>query len=291
MSKKFIRMLILIALLQILLGISGCSEQRASTVTVTTAAQNTSESSSTLNLTPNESLKSSNSSNLSGVNPVQGVPVLYYHSVMYEQGNEVRMPPEQFEAQMAYLWDKGYESITLDQLDKAFNNRGVLPAKPFVITFDDGYVDNYTNAFPILEKYRFTASVFMVTSYIGGEGFMSWPQLKELSANGWEIEGHTVNHPYLSQMEKTSMLNELISSKETLEKGLAKKVKFFAYPYGDVNDKVEQAVKDTGYLMAFTTERGWADRNDLDEWHLKRVYCFADMGLNEFARRLQDPNY
>ncbi|MCO5387063.1 MAG: polysaccharide deacetylase family protein [Desulfosporosinus sp.] len=95
-----------------------------------------------------------------------------------------------------------------------------------MITFDDGYEDNYATAFPIVKKYGFTAAVFMVSSYIGGEGFMSWPQLRELLANGWEIEGHTVNHPYLSQVDKTIVLNELMNSKETLEKGLGKAVGF-----------------------------------------------------------------
>ncbi|MDA8223357.1 polysaccharide deacetylase family protein [Desulfosporosinus sp.] len=282
MLKKIIRTLFWIALIQVVLGISGCSEEKASSVAPQTAIALTDSSVTTS--------ESSNTSKLATTQQLKEVPVLYYHSVMLEEGNEVRMPPDQFEAQMAYLQEKGYESVTLDQLYHAFYKGGVLPQKPIVITFDDGYEDNYATAFPIVKKYGFTAAVFMVSSYIGGEGFMSWPQLRELLANGWEIEGHTVNHPYLSQVDKTIVLNELMNSKETLEKGLGKAVGFFAYPYGDLNADVAQAVKQTGYLMAFTTDRGWADLN-LDEWHLQRVYCFANMGLNEFARRLQEPNY
>lgn len=220
----------------------------------------------------------------------QAVPILYYHSVMQEDGNELRMPPKQLEAQMAYLQDQGFQSISLEQLYQASYKGGVLPAKPFVLTFDDGYVDNYTTAFPILEKYGFTATVFMVTSYINGEGYMSWQQLKELTANGWEIEGHTTNHPYLTKINASTLLSELNSSKELLEKELGRAANFFAYPYGDLNDNVVQALKDTGYLMAVTTERGWADVK-VDAWRVKRIYCFASMGMNEFTRRMQNPNY
>ena len=285
MLKKIIGTLGLIFILQMLvLGISGCENEKERVLNSNSQTQSALiNSGETLN-------KTSNATKLPVVQRPQAVPVLYYHSVMLEEGNEVRMPPDQFEAQMAYMRDKGYESVTLDQLYLAYNNGEGLPAKPFVVTFDDGYVDNYTTAFPILKKYGFVATVFMVTSYINGEGFMSWSQLKELISSGWEIEGHTVNHPYLSQIDKTAVFKELKSSKELLEKGLGQPIDFFAYPYGDVNADVAMAVKDSGYLMAFTTERGWADIN-LDQWHLQRVYCFANMGLNEFSRRLHNPNY
>ena len=218
------------------------------------------------------------------------VPILYYHSVMQEKGNELRMPPEQFEAQMSYLHDRGYQSVSLEQLYLASNGRGTLPTKPFVITFDDGYVDNFTNAFPILAKHGFTATVFMITSYIDGEGFMTWGQLKELVANGWEIESHTTSHPYLTKVDPIAVLSELNLSKELLEKELGKPVKFFAYPYGDLNANVVQAVKETGHLMAVSTQRGWADVKT-DAWSVHRIYCYAFMGMNEFSHRMQDPNY
>lgn len=218
------------------------------------------------------------------------VPVLYYHSVMQEVGNEVRMPPEQFEAQMAFLQDQGYQSVTLSQLYQAKYFQGTLPSKAFVITFDDGYVDNYTTAFPILKKYGFVAAVFMVSSYANGEGFMSWAQLEELVSNGWEIESHSATHPNLSTIDAAALLSEVESPKKLLEKELGRTVNFFAYPYGEFNEDVVLAVKKAGYLMAFTTERGWAD-NRADAWHTHRVYCFANMGMNEFKRRIKDPNY
>lgn len=283
MRYKFMQRLLLIIVCQlIILGISGCREEekQASPAPQTEAVMTKSEPPPANEQTIIHKSK---------VQPLE-VPVLYYHSVMVEKGNEVRMPPEQFEEQMAYMKENLYESITLDQLYEAFCKNGVLPAKPFVITFDDGYEDNYTTAFPIIEKYGFTAVVFMVSSYIDGDGFLSWSQLKELSDHGWNIEGHTVSHPYLSQLDETNVVNELCRSKEVLEAGLGKPVNYFAYPYGMFDSDIVQAVKDAGYLMAFTTNRGWADLK-LDEWHLQRVYCFANMGIGEFSRRLNDPEY
>lgn len=275
MEKKIIGALLFIL---IVLGSSGCNRPQSSPPPQAQAAA----------IIPPDA--SNNLPKPLSVQENQAVPILYYHSVMQEDGNELRMPPKQLEAQMAYLKDKGYQSISLEQLYQASYKGGALPAKPFLITFDDGYVDNYTAAFPILDKYGFTATVFMITSYINADGYMSWQQLKELTAKGWEIESHTANHPYLTKVNTSTLLSELSSSKALLEKELGRSVKFFAYPYGELNDNVVQALKDTGYMMAVTTERGWADVN-ADAWRVQRIYCFASMGMNEFTRRMQNPKY
>lgn len=283
MKKKIIGAIFFVFLF-LVFGSSGCTRP---------LSNSTSETQSTTIKAANEPFHEETANKLStpsSVQEVQAVPILYYHSVMQEKGNEVRMPPEQFEAQMAYLQDNGYQSVSLEELYQASYKGGALPEKPFVITFDDGYEDNYTTAFPILTKHRFTATIFMVTSYINGQGFMSWAQLKEVVANGWEIEGHTTNHPYLTKIKASTVSSELKASKELLEKELGQAVNFIAYPYGDLNANVVQAVKDTGYLMAVTTERGWAD-DKADAWHVRRVYCYASMGMNEFRRRMENPNY
>ncbi|WP_088186318.1 polysaccharide deacetylase family protein [Desulfosporosinus sp. FKA] len=222
--------------------------------------------------------------------PPRYIPVLYYHSIMREANNEVRMPPEQFKAQIVYLHHQGYHSITLNQLYESLYQRGALPEKPFVITFDDGYEDNYQTAYPLLKEYGYTATVFMISSYINEKGFLTWPQLKELAVNGWDIADHTRNHSCLTKLSPLKVLGELESSKKDLEKGLGHSVDYFAYPYGDLDNAVVQAVKKAGYLMAFTTLRGWADSNT-DAYHVRRVYCYANMGMKEFIHRLQNPNY
>lgn len=287
-AKKIIKALILI---MFVLLINGCGvAMKVSSPNSETQSPVTKPSDALTDTSDNTSKSPSAQVPQASQSSAPQIPILYYHSVMLEVGNELRTPPDQFEAQMAYLKEQGYQSITLNQLYQAFYKGGSLPPKPVVITFDDGYVDNYTNAFPILEKYEYTATVFMVSSYIDGKGFLSWSQLKELAASGWEIEGHTITHPYLSKVDEATLRQELKSSKELLEKGLGKPVDFFAHPYGDYNSVVTQAIKDTGYLMAFTTKRGWANPKE-DALEVKRVYCYANMGQNEFARRLQNSDY
>jgi peptidoglycan/xylan/chitin deacetylase (PgdA/CDA1 family) len=291
MEKKIIGALLFVFLV---LGSSGCTALKTAEDAISLKLSSPTSQTQLTTINPfnktDQDQSSNNLSRPSNVPEAQAVPILYYHSVMQEKGNELRIPPEQFEAQMAYLQDKGYQSVSLEQLYQASFKGGALPAKPFVITLDDGYVDNYTTVFPILTKHGFTATVFVVTSYINGAGYMSWPQLKELAANGWEIEGHTTNHPYLTKMDPSTVISELNPSKELLEKELGQTVNFFAYPYGDLNANVVQALKDKGYLMAVTTERGWADVK-ADVWRVQRIYCYASMGMNEFSRRMQNPNY
>ena len=303
MLKKFVGVLLFVFLV---FGSSGCTTLKTSenSITVQPSSPTPQTQVATVDLSDETDQDESSNNQSSIQSQIQSnndvevksgqeapiVPILYYHSVMQEKGNDLRMPPEQFEAQMAYLHDRGYQSVSLEQLYLASNGRGTLPAKPFVITFDDGYVDNFTNAFPILAKHGFTATVFMITNYIDGEGFMTRGQLKELVANGWEIESHTTSHPYLTKVDPITVLSELNLSKELLEKELGKPVKFFAYPYGDLNSNVVQAVKETGHLMAVSTQRGWADVKT-DAWSVHRIYCYASMGMNEFSHRMQDPNY
>ncbi|HWQ72091.1 MAG TPA: polysaccharide deacetylase family protein [Desulfitobacteriaceae bacterium] len=282
--KKF-NFLIMI-LLGIMLGllINGCSVLK--NISGTSGSPGNNDQSDTASLGADNSPLAQDSPQYS-----EDIPVLYYHSVMVEPGNELRIPPEQFAAQIKYLSEHDYHVISLDQLYQFYCANGTLPKNPVVITFDDGYEDNYTNAYPVLEKYGYTATVFAVTSYIGSKGYMSWDQLQELQDKGWQIEGHTLSHPYLvkDKLGSAEVKRELREAKNILEKRLGRSVRFFAYPYGDYNADIVQEVKEAGYLMAFTTERGWANKNNLMLEH--RVYCFADMGIEEFARRLQNPQY
>ncbi|WP_088226241.1 polysaccharide deacetylase family protein [Desulfosporosinus sp. FKB] len=284
MIKKTIGPLILIVLI---LTSSGCAFKKP---TLNSAKVQVSNSSALLvDILPSPKL--SHTPQDKRINtPPRYIPVLYYHSIMREANNEVRMPPEQFEAQIVYLHDQGYQSITLNQLYQSLYQRGALPEKPFVITFDDGYEDNYQTAYPLLKKYGYTATVFMISGYINEKGFLTWPQLNELADNGWDIADHTRDHSYLTKLSPLKVLSELESSKKALEKGLGHSVDYFAYPYGDLDNTVVQAVKKAGYLMAFTTLRGWADSNT-NAYHVHRVYCYATMGMKEFIHRLQNPNY
>ncbi len=221
---------------------------------------------------------------------VQEIPVLYYHAVRNEAGNELCMPPEELEAQMQYLAQNGYHSLTLDQFYEGLSTQKGFPEKGVVITFDDGYVDNFTNAFPILKKYGFKATVFMVTDYADHSGYLSWEQMKTMEEAGWQIEGHAVSHPSLSDLSSDALDYELKESKLLLEEHLKKTVKSLAYPYGIYNAQVVKKAEDLGYTMGFTTERGWA-RLGQSLMRVPRVYCYAGMGTDEFIKRVTNPQY
>ena len=218
----------------------------------------------------------------------QSIPILYYHSIKSVPKNELCMSPEKFEKQIAYLSTHGYHSVTLTQLYNYFYGNGKLPEKPIVITFDDGYKDNYTTAFPILRKYYFNATVFVITSNVGHNNNLSWDQLRDLTSNGWLVESHTVSHYDLTELDSGKLAQELNDSKTSLEKQLGLNVDYFAYPSGRFNEKVKIAVKNAGYLMAFTTKRGWADRT-ADPFLIHRVYCFASMEIADFGQRVRNP--
>lgn len=219
----------------------------------------------------------------------QSVPILYYHSIDYEEGNELRVPPEEFEAHMKHLSQNGYESVTLDDLYQYFYAGKDLPEKAFVLTFDDGYEDNYTHAFPIAKKYGYNGTVFVVTEWIGGKGYLNQQQLLEMNLAGWQIESHTVTHPYLDSISPEQIKEELLISKEVLEELLGKPKVAFAYPYGVYDSSIIKLCREIGYKMGLTTDRGWAGPED--PFRMKRIYCYAQMGLDEFVRRVENANY
>lgn len=217
------------------------------------------------------------------------IPVVYYHAVKTVPKNQLCMPPEQLEEQMKYLYDNQFQSVSLNELYDFFYGNGTLPDKPIVITFDDGYKDNYTNALPILRKYRFAATVFVTVGQDGSD-FLTREEMKELLEAGWEIESHTMTHPELSKLDQAKLKWELQKSKEVLESDLGQEVKFLAYPYGKFNEAVIKAAQEAGYIMAFTTHAGWAAR-EMNPLRVSRVYLYANMGLKEFARRIENPEY
>lgn len=220
---------------------------------------------------------------------LSAVPVLYYHSIDREEGNELRVPQEEFEEHLRFLQQAGYHSVTLDELYKYWHQGAELPDKPFVLTFDDGYRDNYTKGFPIARKFGFTGTVFVVTDWINGDGYLTLEQLKEMRQEGWQIESHTLSHPKLNELADEELGRELQESKRTLEGLLNYPVNYLAYPYGNYDNRVICASKTAGYKMGITTERGWAEGKDL--YRLQRIYCYANMGVEELKRRMENPKY
>lgn len=219
------------------------------------------------------------------------VPVLMYHSIDYEKGNELRVPKEKFKEQMKYLKDNGYTTLTFDELYSFLVNNKPIPEKSVVITFDDGYEDNYSNAYPILKEFGFNATIFIITNAIDNEkAFLTSAQLKEMEQNGIDIESHTLAHDELNKLPYDKQVETLKGAREFIEKKLDKKVKYIAYPFGKWNNDTIKALKETGYTMAFTTVGGWSNKSQ-GIYTLHRVYVSANYDMNEFERRLTNSKY
>ena len=189
------------------------------------------------------------------------VPILMYHRIADVSGDRNALPPNKFEAQLAFLARNGYHSITLSDLDAALTTQKPLPPKPVVLTFDDGYKDNLTTALPLLQKYKMVATVFPIACWVGKENkwenfnkqlttTMNWDELHSWLAAGMEIGAHTANHPFLSHCDRQELATELQVSKNMLTEKLGIKIDYLCYPYGDFDAETKIAAKQAGYRMA-----------------------------------------
>ncbi len=212
------------------------------------------------------------------------VPILVYHHVMPSVPNGSRglrrltVTAEAFDQQMKYLQDNGYHVITFAALSDAVDHGRELPSQPVIISFDDGWEDQFPNALPSLEKYHYPATFFIVTNYIGYRSFMSWPQLQALLDKGMTIGSHTRSHPRLGRITDPDVLwNEIAGSKQVLEANLEISVHDFAYPYGSYNDTTVAMVGWAGYRTARACCSGAPDL-------LNNVYALkAIMAPNDLA--------
>ena len=165
------------------------------------------------------------------------VPILMYHHVSAKPaqnaldfGLTVKTPD--FAAQMDYLAKNGYHPITLTDIFDHLYYGMALPAHPIVISFDDGYEDNYTDAFPILQQHHFVAEINIITGMIG-HNYLTWDQIRQMAAAGFEIGSHTIHHISLASASSATAEKELFDSKATLEEKLNIPIQFFCYPSGE----------------------------------------------------------
>lgn len=188
-------------------------------------------------------------------------PILMYHYINSEEPLRSRLgvSPQSFEKQMRFLREHKYNILSLEELTDLIRNKKRIPAKTVAITFDDGYLDNYTNAYPVLKKYNIPATIFVVINrigkHLGNDDYMSWHQIKELSENGLiTIGSHSMNHPNLNEIHSEAELKEeIFESKKIVEQQLNKEVKFFSYPFGGRSPEACRLVSLAGYTAAVGT--------------------------------------
>lgn len=195
---------------------------------------------------------------------------------------------------MMCLAEEGFTTIRLDNvLDYLAGRTTLLPSKPIAITFDDGYLDTYINAFPILVQHGFTATVFIVAERVGKKAdwveapdiespaLMSWVQIREMSSMGFSFGSHSCTHPQLTSLQKEQLKHEIGASKSIIEQKLGMPVRFFAYPYSLSNDTIKQLVAEAGYSAAFSTRWGLVDWTN-DAFALNRLMILNDHELDYF---------
>jgi peptidoglycan/xylan/chitin deacetylase (PgdA/CDA1 family) len=188
-----------------------------------------------------------------------------------------------FSEQMDYLQDNGYTTIPISLLVKAIREGADLPERPIVITFDDGNLDIYENAYPILQKYPFTATLYLVLNYLDHDTFLSTDQAAELMNAGWEIGSHSISHPDLYGMQ-IDTYSEVANSKKALVKILGAPVNTFAYPFGQTDADITAKVKDA-YTAAVGLGNGYT-HSLASIYYLKRIEIRSETDLTTFTNAL-----
>ncbi len=169
-------------------------------------------------------------------------PILLYHRIAVPQkASEYYVAPEDFQAQMQALKDWGYTPILPELLVKAINDGAPLPERPIIITFDDGDITVYTEAFPVMKKLGFVGVNYLVSNYLNTPGYMTTEQLKEMAAAGWEAGSHTISHKDLTTLPDP--VQQIADSRDILEEMLGVPVDTFAYPFGLKNEAVVDEVE------------------------------------------------
>ncbi len=238
------------------------------------------------------------------------VPVLMYHHINPHKGDMVTITPEAFEGQMEYLQRVGYRALKIQELVSYINGRLTLPQRAVVVTFDDGWLDNYMYAFPILKKYKINATVFLITNRVEnasafnppisplklrgeqrgvtsiptheesklliekGEAHkvaLNWKLIKEMSDSGMiEFYSHTKSHAKCNSLPEKELVEELKGSREIIEKRLDSPCPYFCWPYGKYNGLAVNVAKKVGYKAIFTTNHGVVETGS-DPFAINRI--------------------
>lgn len=209
------------------------------------------------------------------------VPILCYHGVLDKPWGiqELFVKVDEFEAQMKYLSEQGYTPIFVSEIANAGNYE-----KPIIITFDDGYLDVYTNAYPILKKYNIKANIYLISGWINGDVYMTTEMAKEMANSPLiEVGSHTVTHKALAKLSEADIEYELSTSKKSLEEMIGKDVEVVAYPTGSYDNRVIKIAKKY-YDYALSTVNGKEDPNKLNTYSLKRIYVYRKYNIDQFKK-------
>jgi len=233
-----------------------------------------------------------------------GVPVLMYHGIVNDESeivNPVHVSKKDFEKQMAWLSANNYRTITIAEMLGHFRKKEELP-KCVVLTFDDGYESLFKNATPILERFGFTATLFLLTGAVGKTSYaefntkhsvfpendrpLNWRELIFMENSCWDVQSHGRNHHNYNVIQYSVFEKEMRCSKQEIEQYLQKQVKYFCYPYGSYNTRCLELLKTAGYEAGFSVHPGMATWNS-DTRRLPRIQINHNTELECFEKKVQ----
>jgi peptidoglycan/xylan/chitin deacetylase (PgdA/CDA1 family) len=214
------------------------------------------------------------------------VPIVEYHAIQPpvpgSQYPDLFVPQADFEKQMAWLHDKGYEAVTLRQVEDSWSGHGELPPKPVVISFDDGYRSQYVAGFLVLQRYHWPGVLDLIAGSQGDD--LPTTDVKRMIDAGWELASHTVNHLDVSTLDSSQRATEIAGSESDLERRFGVKVVNFCYPAGHYDEAAIAELRRAGYRGATTELPGLADR--ANPYTLARLEITGSDGLSGFIDKV-----
>lgn len=221
------------------------------------------------------------------------VPILMYHYLSYPPANadtyrlDLSVTPDLFAAHLDAIQQAGYTTISLYVLLDHLMNGSPLPEKPVVLTFDDGYRDNYENAFPLLRDRGLTATFFLVTDFINDQRpeYLTWDMVREMYAGGMSIEGHGRNHVSLANKDSDYLIWQALGTYESIEHEIGVRPRFISYPAGEYDQRTIEIFSSASYWAGFTTKQGATHSSD-DLFQLRRIRVRGSTSPEELLRVL-----
>ena len=225
----------------------------------------------------------------SSANASQGIPVLLYHHVSDRESDmpDLTVSTAEFTRQLSLLRSHGFQTISPAQLGSYIQGDQVaLPDKSILITFDDGYTDNYTHAFPILKQFGYSATIFMVGINFDRANRLTRAQIREMTTNTLSVGAHSMTHPDLTQLSSSKLRYEVTGSKEKAENVALTEVGYFAYPGGHYNVEAMEAVAAAGYHGAFSVLSGVNQPERDNVFLMRRIPVFRTTNFDQLLERL-----
>ncbi|MGC9319864.1 MAG: polysaccharide deacetylase family protein [Armatimonadota bacterium] len=216
----------------------------------------------------------------------RSVLVLCYHDMAPGAEGTFSIPTEDFAAQLELIHEGGFESVLPSQIADYLQGRADLPGKAVCLTFDDGPESILTESKPLMDEYGYTGAAFLITDQVGGAGKLSWEQVRELEAAGWEIGSHTASHAKPTKIDPGRWAEELESSRAAIDAETEGECTALAYPYGLYDEQVIEAAREAGFRIALTIDRGPADWTT-DAMVVPRQMVVNGNSLDTFSRWLE----